>query len=187
MEKNKPKYIILHHTSGSDSNPLADTSGQTFEIVDDYHRQKWNFKSNLGHYLGYQYFIDKSGKVTQAREDTEEGAHTIGQNKSSIGICLAGNFDVTMPTTDQISALRTLLLEKMVEYSLDKSCIVPHRKFANKSCNGKLLSDNWGQILVSSSTKTVEPCISKEEVLKRDVQIGRLQKLIEYLINLIKK
>lgn len=141
-------YLVCHHTGGSDANPLLDTSQHTFEQVNEYHRLKWNFKSSLGYYIGYQYYIDKNGKVTQGRADTEEGAHTIGANNSSIGICLAGNFDATDPSDAQIRSLQALLKKKMIQYSVPLFNIVPHRKFQQKTCYGNKLSDDWAQSLV---------------------------------------
>jgi len=151
MATNKPQWLIVHHCGGSDADPKADTSNQTFEIVDEWHRLKWNFKSSLGHYIGYQYFIDKTGKVTQGRADTDEGAHTIGKNLSSLGICLAGNFDVTKPTQAQVDALKTLLKAKMEQYSIPLANVVPHRTFAVKSCYGNLLPDSWARDLLKEA------------------------------------
>jgi len=34
---NRPEVIIVHHSGGTDANPLADTSNQTFEIIKNYH------------------------------------------------------------------------------------------------------------------------------------------------------
>lgn len=182
------KYIILHHTGGTDADPLFDTSNQTFEVVNEYHKQKWSFRSNLGHYLGYQYFIDKQGKVTQAREDTETGAHTIGQNNDSIGICLAGNFDVTLPTPEQIEALKGLVKALKTKYSIGLDCIVPHRHFANKSCYGRLLSDDWIVKLLTPVHVAVKPCVTEADIIKlQEVKISNLQKFINSLINILTK
>ena len=149
---NKPELLIIHHTGGTDANPLEDTSNQTFSGVNEWHRQKWNFKSSLGYYIGYHYFIDKQGVVTQGRLDTDEGAHTVGKNLVSLGICLAGNFDLTMPTAAQIDALKKLCKEKMAQYAITSFNVVPHRKFANKTCYGKNLADDWAQKLVEETT-----------------------------------
>ena len=73
-----PTKIIFHHGGG-----WAD-----FSAVNSYHKQKWGFKSSLGYYCGYTIFIDRGGKVTQARRDNEEGAHTKGYNRRTIGIGL---------------------------------------------------------------------------------------------------
>lgn len=153
--KNTPKKIIIHHLGGSDNAPLADTSHHTFDMVNADHKVKWDFKSSLGHYIGYHYFIDKNGAVTQGRADTDEGAHTRGQNTSSLGIALAGNFDVTLPTVQQERALRELLTKKIAEHKLSAKDIVPHRTYANKSCFGKLLNDTWASELVKDTVSNI--------------------------------
>lgn len=152
MRKNDPKLLIVHHTGGTDADPLADTSHHTFEIVNDWHKQNPNvnlgYPSSLGFYIGYHYFIDATGKVTQGRLDSDEGAHTVGKNTTSLGICLAGNFDATLPTKEQVAALKTLLSAKMEAYAIPLANVVPHRTYATKTCYGRKLSDTWAQELL---------------------------------------
>jgi len=154
MRINYPEWIVVHHTGGTRANPLADTSHHTFEIVDNYHRGLWQFQSSLGYFIGYHYFIEKDGKITQGRSDSDEGAHTRGVNLKSIGICLAGNFDATLPTAEQVEALTKLLKELSVEHSIPVTKIVPHRKFAKKSCYGNKLPDNWAANLLRTDKRS---------------------------------
>lgn len=188
---NNPKYIIVHHCGGSDANPFLDTSNQSFEVVNEYHRQLWNFKSSLGYYIGYQYYIDKSGKVTQGRSDTEEGAHTIGKNNESIGICVAGNFDLTFPTPKQTEALKSLIGDKMKQYGISINNVVPHRAFAVKTCYGRHLSDDWARKLVETPIPVNSPVVScgaERDIIKRQESvISNLKKLLQDIIKLIKK
>lgn len=162
---NTPKYLIVHHTGGTDTDPLADTSNHTFAIVDEWHKQKGWGK------IGYHYFIDKQGVLTQGRADNEEGAHTIGYNLQSLGICLAGNFDATMPTEAQIVTLRNLLAVKTKQYAIPLENIVPHRFASGKTCYGKLLADDWARRLLIVTT-------SKSDILKA---IDNLRKQAELL------
>lgn len=151
-----PIYLIIHHSGGTEKDPMADSSNYTVAMCNRDHKARFNFISSLGWYVGYQYIIEKDGKVTQCRKDDEEGAHTVGQNKNSIGIMLSGNFDATDPTESQKTALRELLKQKMTQWSIPKENIVPHRKFASKTCFGKRLPDDWAQKLVVSSPQTKE-------------------------------
>ncbi len=164
---NVPGYIICHHSGGTDANPLADSSSYTVEQCNLDHQRRFNFKSTLGWYVGYQYFIDKGGKVTQCRADNEEGAHTIGMNLKSIGICLAGNFDATLPTQAQVDALKDLLGRLVALYSIPTAKVVPHRTFAKKTCYGRKLSDTWAASLVTGYTDDAQ--------LKLRLQIKILQ------------
>jgi N-acetylmuramoyl-L-alanine amidase len=141
---NKPEYIIVHHTGGTDADPLADTSYHTLEIVDAYHKSLgWNG-------IGYNWFVEKTGLLRKGRDEKLTGAHTIGYNNKSIGICLAGNFDATFPTTKQIETLKKLLEDKSLEYGITIDKIVPHRKFAKKTCYGVNLSDTWASDLLKN-------------------------------------
>ncbi len=164
---NTPKWIIVHHTGGSDAQPLLDTSNQTIEIVDAYHKSLgWDG-------IGYNWFIDKQGVAKKGRDETKVGAHTIGYNDKSIGICLAGNFDATMPTEGQKLTLAKLLKQKMEQYGIPKENIVPHRKFATKTCYGNKLSDTWAMDLVS------QPINGKDIILKRLAELTELVKNYE--------
>jgi N-acetylmuramoyl-L-alanine amidase len=142
---NVPEYLIVHHTGGTQTNPLTDTSHHTYEIVDNYHK-------SLGwEGIGYHYFIEKDGTLKQGRAENYHGAHTKGYNEKSLGICLAGNFDQTLPTQEQINTLTVLLKQLSVKYKIPREKIFPHRKFANKTCYGRRLSDEWARDLIGGS------------------------------------
>lgn len=169
---NKVKYLVIHHAGGTTSNPLEDTSNQTFEIINAYHKSLgWGG-------CGYHYVIEKNGKVTQGRKENEEGAHTIGHNKESIGICVIGNFDVTLPTEAQISSLKTLLGVLKMRYDVP---IVPHRHFANKSCYGRNLSDSWASDLIKK-IEPPTPCVVDKAIVEK---VKMLDNIIAFIKNLI--
>jgi len=130
---NVPSEIIIHHTGGTDANILEDTSHHGFELVKSFHKSKgWDT-------IGYHYFIEKDGDIWQGRPDTMSGAHCIGKNKTSVGICLAGNFDFTKPTQAQMTSLKALVGHLKAKYSILN--ISGHRKYAQKTCPGKNFTD----------------------------------------------
>ena len=111
--------------------------------------------------------------MTQGRADTDEGAHTKGKNNSSIGICLAGNFDAKKPTKAQERALIDLMKTLTTKYSIPSENVVPHRKFSNKTCYGRNLSNTWAADLLNG----VNPCnLSKFTIMEL---IGELQRRLE--------
>lgn len=138
---NIPTVVITHHTGGTDAQLLADSSFATVKDIDSWHRARWpEFRSSLGYFVGYHYVITKDGKVTQTRLDNEEGAHVIGMNTKSIGVCFAGNFDVTLPTEAQMQSWYKLYGDLLKKYPNIPTS--PHRKYANKTCHGKRLKDD---------------------------------------------
>mgnify|MGYP005616027031 CR=1 FL=1 len=51
--KNIPKWIIVHHTGGTDQDPKQDTSTFTVSQCNTLHQQKFNMVASLGWYVGY--------------------------------------------------------------------------------------------------------------------------------------
>lgn len=157
---NRPEVIIVHHSGGSDANTLLDTSNQTAQIIKDYHL-------SLGwENVGYHWLIEKSGRIVKGREENYHGAHCTGWNQKSIGICVIGNFDITLPTKEQEISLTKLLKEILVRYPQCKDKIYPHRKYAKKSCYGKLLSDDWALNLVKEEDTVAVPRLLIEQLSK---------------------
>lgn len=136
MSTNTPKCIIVHHDGVS-------REGHSFDVVNEYHKSKGFPISRRGYFVGYHYWIERDGTTIQARSHDEEGAHCVGLNTSSIGIGLAGNFDVELPTAAQVEALAILLSSIRTVYSIPYAAILPHRKFADKTCFGSRLPDGW--------------------------------------------
>lgn len=61
----------------------------------------------------------------------EIGAHALGYNDKSIGICLIGKKDFT---DAQFGSLALLLHELMGKFNIDRSLVWGHYDLANKSC-----------------------------------------------------
>ena len=134
--KNLPDKIIVHHSADIDARDQADR-------INNYHKSRGFPLSSLGVYVGYHFLINHDGEVTRTRNDDEEGAHCKGYNFDSLGICLEGDFNIELPTKLQEQALGMLLAEKVKEYNIKASMIVPHRQFAATSCYGTNLPDDW--------------------------------------------
>lgn len=133
---NKASVIITHHA--------VSAPHHTVEDVNKWHEARWSdFISELGWHVGYHYVIELDGKVTQTRGHEEEGAHTIGMNTKSIGVCFMGNFDKHLPTKEQMESWDNLYNQLSIIYPNIPT--MPHRAYANKSCHGSLLSDDYFQ------------------------------------------
>jgi len=131
----KPIGIIIHHGGGN----------WDFKQVNRSHKNNWGFRSSLGYYAGYQYFIEFSGKLYWARRDNEEGAHCADPNhphyynRNFIGICLQGNTDIKKPPDAQLKTLKELIDKKTKEYNIPVSNILGHRQIVPTICPGKHL------------------------------------------------
>lgn len=147
--RNIPTKIITHHA--------VSLKTHTAEDVDDWHKDRWPgftskvFKNKRGQYyhVGYHYVIEWDGTIVQCRGEGEEGAHCVGLNTSSIGVCFIGNFDNHLPSKEQEIAFINLYSKLYEKYPIAPTEILPHRRYANKSCHGALLIDAYFGNLVS--------------------------------------
>ncbi|MDD5431010.1 MAG: peptidoglycan recognition family protein [Candidatus Pacebacteria bacterium] len=141
MRLNAPDKIIIHHTADSDNRPQ-------FDKINRAHKERTFPLSSLGYYVGYHYLIERDGNITQARKNSDEGAHAVGQNISSIGIGLSGNFDVEWPTVQQKTALTALCTKLFEDLNIPLSEIYNHKDFGDTSCPGKYLDKNTVKWLI---------------------------------------
>ncbi len=158
---NNPDKIIVHHDG-------VIRVGPSFDIINEYHKTRDFPVSSLGFYCGYHYFIEYDGTVVRARLDTETGAHTIGQNNSSVGIGMAGNFDVEWPTLQQEQALSKLLSEIANSYNIQPNPVYPHRHFAQKTCFGSRLGFHWAaKLLIAEERRRID---AAEQAIENGLQ-----------------
>ena len=94
--------------------------------------RKWHVEERGFKDVGYHYFIKGNGEVQTGRTLDKVGAHTLGQNAESIGICLHGR---NVFNTAQYNALIKLVDDLCKQFSLDKNKAVwGHCDFAAKLC-----------------------------------------------------
>lgn len=178
MRTNKPKWAILHHQVGNSD----------FESVNKDHRNNpkiWLGElSSLGYAIGYHYYISKIGQIHQGRLDTDEGAHCVGMNVSSIGICLQGNFSTKgeFPTEIQKRTLKELLIELTRKYNIPPSHIVPHRHFSRTECYGLNLKNDWAQPLVAVELQKSD---NEQEIKLLKKQITIIEQIIRVYVKLL--
>lgn len=175
-KKENTLFICVHHSGGIENNPLASTKLFTADTIDKAHQTKWNYKSSLGYYGGYNFFCDYWGNVIQFRAVGEETMAQKGYNFNGqvVSICLAGNFTkgVDVPSEAQKMALEELIRQFP---QVPNSNIVPHRHFRDTECYGNSLSDDWARNL-PDVTYTMGPDIEeqKKTLLKKIIELYQL-------------
>lgn len=165
-QNNFPSWIIIHHSGGGENNPFLKTSHHTAQSVEKYHLSKgWDG-------IGYHYFIHQDGAIWKGRPEHINGAHCKEQsmNTNSIGICLAGNFDIETPTQEQLNSVKSLISEIVVKYNITEDKLTGHRTFAKyKSCPGNKFSDSLIKSLYPKNTEQKCKCL-KDATLKELVE-----------------
>ena len=89
------KRITVHHTH----------SIYTIQSLQVFHQTQDDPKADIA----YHFFIDRDGKVYEARPMGYIGSHAEADNEQNLGIVLNGDFQESPPPPQQLQALKSLL------------------------------------------------------------------------------
>jgi N-acetylmuramoyl-L-alanine amidase len=96
-----------------------------------WHRQR-GFKE-----IGYHFVINQQGEIFDGRAIEKQGAHCLGHNANSIGVCYVGGLNEhgkpADTRTDAQKASLISLLRKLKE-QFPGASIHGHNEFSNKAC-----------------------------------------------------
>ncbi|MEM6472173.1 MAG: D-Ala-D-Ala carboxypeptidase family metallohydrolase [Planctomycetota bacterium] len=109
---NVTKLVVHHSASPRDTTTVADVS-------------RWHRERGFSQ-IGYHQLILSNGTVQAGRPESIMGAHALGANQNSLGVCLMGNFENETPTAAQISSLVSVLQRWTREHRLPTTSIYGH-------------------------------------------------------------
>jgi len=159
--------IIIHHSGGTQADSYASTLHHTWQNINEYHKQRWNFPSQyiFGQYGGYNICYDpKDRTFHQFRAIGEETAAVKGKNFDSIHICILGNYNNKLgkPPTDPMTFTiqndmiwfisdilegradtRKLIIATNTELNIKLRNIHAHKFYSSTDCNGSSLDESW--------------------------------------------
>ena len=129
------KFIIIHHTATDIGNAC---------LINQTHHDR-----GFWYGLGYHFLIDNGtlgkgdGQIEMSPRwiKQQNGAHCKagGMNGKGIGIALVGNFNVDIPTPNQLQSLAYLVKTLCDYYRISHDNIIGHREVegANTDCPGR--------------------------------------------------
>lgn len=117
---NNPTLIVLHH---------ADASSCTI-----YDIHQWHLNNGWSG-CGYHFFVRKDGNIFRGRPENTIGAHTLGHNMNSLGICAEGNFELEYMPDVQKNSLIDLCEYLHNKYSITD--IKRHSELFSTECPGR--------------------------------------------------
>ncbi|MFO7869530.1 MAG: N-acetylmuramoyl-L-alanine amidase [Bacteroidales bacterium] len=116
--RTETKHIIIHHSAGS-NNQTNYTDIIRNIYIDHTTNNGWDD-------IGYNYLIAQNGAIYAGRDpgdyeqDMVQGAHFVGKNAHTLGICILGNYEeVPVPDTAY------QLLQKLVSWKCGKDSLQP--------------------------------------------------------------
>jgi len=89
--------------------------------------------------IGYHFVIRRDGCIEDGSPIAEVGAHTLGENADSIGICLVGGKSAEGApefnyTRKQMQSLRELVHNCQLRYNIKRGRIHGHNEYSTKQC-----------------------------------------------------
>ena len=130
---NIPKFIIIHHSLTADNLELS-----SYEAVKKYHINEKGMIDIAYHALIE--YVNKTPVVQLGRADDTRGAHCIGMNERSIGVCFLGNFDLCEPDEAIYDTGAAYIAGKCLKYNIPLENIHPHYRYAIKTCPGRMFN-----------------------------------------------
>lgn len=139
------RYIVVHTAADPREHGAYDTS---IEDIRRWHTARgWERE-------GYHALIRRDGTVQQGRPLQYQGAHTLGLNHCSLGVCLSGHGDYEPMTDAQRESLLNLLQNWCTRYNVPAERVIGHREVntlvdqkvlapiyrTSKTCPGKKMS-----------------------------------------------
>ena len=124
-----PDHVIIHHSLTKDGQTVS------WDAIRQYHTKTLYWRD-----IGYHFGIERVGKryeILCGRMMNEDGAHCIGLNGRSIGVCFIGNFDNVPPPCEQWDFGVRLVKSLISVFRVPVGNVRGHRAFASwKSCPG---------------------------------------------------
>jgi len=182
------KYIVIHHSAVE--NHKNGKPAKQFYSIENYHKNKWGIKSQLGFYTGYNLITDSDGKTRQTRLMGEETVANKGYNCSSekycnaFAWCITGNFvksdnKIGFPggdflTDEQEREVAIVLAELKKTFPNAKLIAHGHLMGNDTSCCGDLIDH-------IKYLPTADQAEKAQEIGDRTEEIARLKRTIDYL------
>lgn len=121
----KVNKIIIHCSATPEGRHV------TVAEIDKWHRER-GFSQ-----IGYHYVIYLDGTIHKGRPESLAGAHTVGHNQNSIGVCYVGGVDKQWNAKDTRTQAQKIVLRELVKDLQNRHpgiTVHGHNEFAAKAC-----------------------------------------------------
>ena len=157
--------IVLHHAAAKTAS------------ADDIHRAHLQRDGGTWAGIGYHLYIRKDGSIHRGRPIWASGAHVLGHNYHTLGICCEGNYDeeTVMPAA-QLQSVREAL--RYLKGIYPNAAIKCHRDLQATACPGRFYP--VGEVLhynvpapAPATPEPVKPAEREEtmaETIYKDIQ-----------------
>lgn len=119
-QRQKTDLIVLHHAAAKNATI--------------YNIHNWHLANDWSG-AGYHFYIRKDGAIYRGRPENVVGAHAVGHNATSIGVCFEGDFNKEIPSQKQIDTGLELVSYLKKKYKIKN--VKGHGDLMATDCPGK--------------------------------------------------
>lgn len=121
--------IVIHNSATQDSGTVS------WNAIRKYHMTVKGFES-IGYHAGAELVGDRY-EVLMGRPLRRRGAHAIGANHDSIGLCLIGDFSVKPPPREQLIVAAEFCADMCAVFDISTASIHGHSDVSEgRTCPG---------------------------------------------------
>jgi hypothetical protein len=130
----KPSEIVIHHSAGEDRPDLQ------WNEIRAWHTQQppdgLGF-SDIGYHAGIE-FVELSEEILMGRPWDKKGAHCLGHNQISLGLCFVGDFNKYAPRPAALKTGARIVALWIRLFGIPLGKIYRHDSLNATDCPGRL-------------------------------------------------
>ncbi|XP_072934738.1 peptidoglycan recognition protein 3-like [Epargyreus clarus] len=128
-------FVVIHHSFKPPACYNDEKCSQAMRIMQNYHMDERGWWD-----IGYNFGVGGNGKAYEGRGWTTIGAQALHFNTVSIGICLIGDWRLTLPPAEQLKTTQKLIaLGVSLGYIRKDYKLIGHRQVRDTECPGDAL------------------------------------------------
>jgi hypothetical protein len=155
VDISKRTGFVVHHSGADDDQSVKD--------IQSYHMNSDQLAKGGWKDIGYNFLIDKFGKIYEGVGWDKVGAHVGGKNTPNIGVCVIGNYSKSMPTLKALEALEWLYGEAN-DRKGSKLKLYGHGQLGKTQCPGdRFLDELRDGIIKAPPVKPTKPSTPSDE------------------------
>ena len=129
-------HISVHHS--------ATPANISLDLIAKYHVETHGWPG-----IGYHFYIKPDGTIYQTNRLETISYHTRDNNSYTVGICVAGTFNDTVPTPAQMNSAAHLIAWLMEKLDIPLENVKGHKEYVSTQCPGEewLKDKRWKAML----------------------------------------
>ncbi|MDD3302154.1 MAG: N-acetylmuramoyl-L-alanine amidase [Candidatus Gracilibacteria bacterium] len=178
QKSNYVKSIIVHHTDTSSNSSL-----DAIRSIYQYHALTKGWGD-----IGYNYLIGYDGEIFEGRSggDYVVGAHTLRNNRSSVGIAVIGKYSDDEITDKQYESLKKLVTYLSEKYGIDTTKQATYHRDCNSKTCSFYIEDLKNDAIVGHRDAGLTSCPGNKlytQLQKLKKEVGKLTSGFTYIKN----